>query len=305
MSLSSLNDRELLASLESLCRREREITLDVLRHLNEVERRRLHLRLGHSSMFGYCTQALRYSESAAGRRIAAARCMRRVPRVEVLLERREISLMSLGLIAGILTDKNATDLLDRVRGKSKLEVARIVAEYRPEIVARDRVRPIRVSPRGPQAADAAASVVASFNSATATSLPAPDGAIATPVHATPSASPPTPAPTNATTGVSPWFPSLLVNEISNSHGGSEIAPTVPPRAVAMLQLNFAVTPEFMAMYHQTCALLSNKIGKATFATVFQVLMEDYHKRHSPRARHARREQRMARKAARAAAIAPR
>ena len=117
MPLTSLNDRELLASLESLCRREREITLDVLRHLNEVERRQLHLRLGHSSMFGYCTQALRYSESASGRRIAAARCLRRVPRIETLLERREISLMSLGLIAGILTEANATDILRVVQGE--------------------------------------------------------------------------------------------------------------------------------------------------------------------------------------------
>ena len=153
------------------CRREREITLDVLRHLNEVERRQLHLRLGHSSMFGYCTQALRYSESASGRRIAAARCLRRVPRVEALLERREISLMSLGLIAGILTDKNAADLLDRVRGKSKLEVARIVAEYRPEVVARDRVRPIRVSLRTPQTTNAAASLAAAAKSGAEIAVP--------------------------------------------------------------------------------------------------------------------------------------
>lgn len=287
MSLSSLNDRELLASLESLCRREREITLDVLRHLNEVERRKLHLRLGHSSMFGYCTQALRYSESAAGRRIAAARCLRRVPRLEALLERREISLMSLGLIAGILTEANATEILDRVRGKSKLEVARIVAEHRPAVVVRDRVRPIQVSLRGPQAADAAACVAASVKSATTTACHAHEAIV---------------TPANATTSATALTPALFVKDISNSHGGSEKAPAMPARAVAMLQLNFAVTPEFMAMYRETCALLSNKIAKTTFAIVFQALMDDYRKRHCPRARHARRERRMARKAAGAALV---
>lgn len=279
MSLSSFNDRELLASLESLCRREREITLDVLRHLNEVEGRKLHLRLGYSSMFGYCTQALRYSESAAGRRIAAARCLRRVPRIEALLVRREISLMSLGLIAGILTQENAPELLLRVRGKSKLEVERIVAEYRPEVVVRDRVRPIRVP------------VFAAMRVGAVAAVATPGQVVA---HAT--------TPTNATC-VPPWPPSLLVNEIPNSHGGSEKAPAAP--AVAMLQLNFAVTPEFMMSYQETCALLSNKIARVTFATVFQALMDDYQTRHSPLARNTRREQRTARKATRDAAFAPR
>lgn len=278
MSLSSFNDRELLASLESLCRRERELTLDVLRHLNEVEERKLHLRLGYSSMFGYCTQALRYSESAAGRRIAAARCLRRVPRVEALLVRREISLMSLGLIAGILTEENAPQLLDRVRGKSKLEVERIVAEYRPEVVVRDRVRPIRV----PVSAATRVRAVA---------------AVATPAQVVAHAT----TPANATS-VSPWPPSLLVNEIPNSHGGSEKAPAAPAHAVAMLQLNFAVTPEFMTSYQETCVLLSNKIARVTFATVFQALMDDYRKRHCPRARHRRREQSKAKKATGAALV---
>jgi hypothetical protein len=274
MSLSSLNDRELLASLESLCRREREITLDVLRHLNEVARRKLHLRLGYPSMFVYCTQVLRYSESAAGRRIAAARCMRRVPHVEALLVRREVSLMSLGLVASILTPENAPELLERIRRKTKLEVERIVSEYRPEVVARDRVRPIRVPVP-----------VATLTHAIA---PAP-----TSLHATPRSLAPAIAPSRA----------LLVNEISNSHRGSEQTPEMPARAVAMFQLNFAVTPEFMAMYRETCALLSNKVARITFAGVFQALMEDYHKRHSPVARHARREQRKAKTAAATATFA--
>jgi hypothetical protein len=264
MFLSSLNDRELLARLVSLCRHEREVTLEVLRHLNEVERRKLYLRLGYSSMFAYCTQALRYSESAAGRRIAAARCLRRVPRVEALLARREVSLMSLGLIERVLTPENASELLGRIRGKSKLEVERVVAEYRPEVVVRDRVRAIQVP--GPAARRANATTPATTPVTATTSVPFPP-------------------------------PRLLVNEIANSHGGSEKVPDVPARTIAMFQLNFAVTPEFMVMYREVCALLSNKIAMPTFATVFQALMEDYQKRRCPRARHARRDERKARKAA--------
>jgi hypothetical protein len=292
MSLSSLNDRELLARLESLCRREREVTLDVLRHLNEVERRKLHLRLGYSSMFAYCTQALRYSESAAGRRIAAARCMRRVPRVEALLERREVSLMSVGLIERVLTPENASELLERIRGKSKLEVERVVAECRPVVVVRDRVRPIQVPVPAAVLVNATIPAVTPTNGATPVTMSLNE---ATPAAMSVAATTPATTSVAATTSAGRSSPMLLVNEVANSHGGSEKIPDVPARTVAMLQLSFAVTPEFMAMYHEIYALLSNKIGKVTFATVFQALMEDYQMRHSPRARHARREQRKAKK----------
>ncbi len=285
MSLSSLTDRDLLASLESLCRRERETTIDVLRHLNEVEARKLYLRLGYSSMFVYCTQALRYSESAAGRRIAAARCMRRAPWVERLLERREVSLMSLGLVANILTPGNAAELLERIRGKCKPEVARIVAEYQPEVVVRDRVRHIRV-----RMANTLGAVASAERRSVVTRAAASAGMVAPTVSTRIVASTALVTPTPSLT------PALFVNEFPNSHGGSEKSPASPAQSVALLQLHFAVTPEFMATYHETCALLSNKISKISFATVFQALMEDYRKRQSPLARHARRVKRESRKA---------
>jgi hypothetical protein len=303
MSLSALNDRELLARLESLCRREREVTLDVLRHLNEVERRKLYLRLGYSSMFVYCTHALRYSESAAGRRIAAARCMRRVPCVEALLERREVSLMSLGLIERVLTPENAPELLERIRGKSKLEVERVVAQYRPEVAVRDRVRPIQVPAPAPMPLNGTTPLATRTHVTTrAAATVAATTPAANPVAATMSAAAPVAATTPAArplAATSALFssPPLLVNEVANSHGGSEKIPDVPARTVAMLRLSFAVTPEFMAMYREVCALLSNTIAQPAFATVFQTLMEDYRKRRCPRARHARREERKAMKAA--------
>ena len=70
--LSGLTDHELLARVQKLRGGERETTLEILRHLNEVERRKLHLTLGYSSMFVYCTEHLCYSESSAGRRVQSA-----------------------------------------------------------------------------------------------------------------------------------------------------------------------------------------------------------------------------------------
>lgn len=71
--LSRLSDRELLSHLQALSRRERLTTIEILKHLNEVEQRRLHVKQGFSSMFDYCTRSLRYSASAAARRRRRAR----------------------------------------------------------------------------------------------------------------------------------------------------------------------------------------------------------------------------------------
>ena len=61
-SLRGLSDRELLARVKDLVSRERAVTLEILVHLIEVERRRLHLGLGYPSLFEYCTSAPRLLE---------------------------------------------------------------------------------------------------------------------------------------------------------------------------------------------------------------------------------------------------
>src|SRR5450432_2917307 len=77
--LRSVGNAELLAELSALVARQNDLTGDVLAHLAELDERRLHLELGHSSLFAYCTESLCLSEPAAGRRIAAARVCRRFP----------------------------------------------------------------------------------------------------------------------------------------------------------------------------------------------------------------------------------
>jgi hypothetical protein len=48
-----VSDRELLSRIESLARKEHATTIEILLHLNEVERRRLHLMLGYGTMFAF------------------------------------------------------------------------------------------------------------------------------------------------------------------------------------------------------------------------------------------------------------
>lgn len=145
LSLRSLSDQEVLSRVIELTRRERSLTLHVLLHLNEIERRRLHLKLGHASMFDYCTSRLGYSASAASRRIRTARCVARFPEVFALLETNDVNLSTISQASRVLTADNKDALLARLVGKSQREVEAIVAEYEPlAAMPRDRVRSVVV-----------------------------------------------------------------------------------------------------------------------------------------------------------------
>lgn len=143
-TLRKLSNDDLLRRLIHDVASERAMTIAVLHDLSEVERRRLYLDLGCGSLFDYCVRKLKYSSSAAARRVQAARCIRRFPVVLKLLHANEISLTTVGSIAPILNAQNCETILKRVRGVSCRNVERIVCEYRPPVAMRDKVRPVRV-----------------------------------------------------------------------------------------------------------------------------------------------------------------
>ena len=68
-SFEHLTHQQLLAEVKTLSRRERDATARLIASLSELDRRRLYLGEGYSSMFTYCTQCLRLSEHAAYGRI--------------------------------------------------------------------------------------------------------------------------------------------------------------------------------------------------------------------------------------------
>jgi len=71
--LDALSDRDLLRATERLAESCRGIEAELVAHIAEVERRGLYRDEGFCSMFGYVTGVLGLSESAAYRRIRAAR----------------------------------------------------------------------------------------------------------------------------------------------------------------------------------------------------------------------------------------
>jgi hypothetical protein len=135
-----LSDDELTAELRRLAAAERNATVALLSHLAEFDRRRLYRGAGFSSLFGYCTGALRFSESSAYHRIKAARAARKFPVILELLGNGVANLTSIRLLAPHLTPENHKALLDEAAGKSRLQVEELLARRFPQPPVADGIR---------------------------------------------------------------------------------------------------------------------------------------------------------------------
>ncbi len=93
-----MTNQELERKLASLVREERQITKEILLLVAEAERRKLHLERGFSSMVKWLIHRFQYSESAAVRRVNAARVLVAVPGAEKKLEEGKLSLTNLSKV---------------------------------------------------------------------------------------------------------------------------------------------------------------------------------------------------------------
>ena len=106
LCLKSMADDRLLEGVAVLARRSNELTAELLAYLGEVDARGLHLGEACSSLFAFCVERLHMSESAAGKRITAARFARRFPLVLEMIGRGEIHLTAVNMLAAHLTEEN-------------------------------------------------------------------------------------------------------------------------------------------------------------------------------------------------------
>ena len=141
--ISALSDAALLQSLSALSERENQTTVELLLHLGEVEKRRLYVPAGYSSLFAYCTQKLKYSEPAANRRISCARVLINYPALVNKLLPSALSLTTLSLASGILTQENYREVTAAIRGRSRREVEEYL--YRPRVrEPREQLKPVMI-----------------------------------------------------------------------------------------------------------------------------------------------------------------
>jgi len=124
MNLKHLTDRALIEDTKVLVLKEREVLVKLLHHLKEIDARKLYSDLGYSSLFVYMTKGLRYSESAAGRRIQAARLLKSHPEIETKIENGSLNLTNLNQVAFAFKNEsieNQKDFLAKIEGMTSVE----------------------------------------------------------------------------------------------------------------------------------------------------------------------------------------
>ena len=111
-TVSALSDDRLLERTKELSGVEHHLEVVVIDHLREIQKRRLYLRIGFSSLFDYAVRELGYSDAAAWRRIKA---MRLCADVEGVRERLRNGTMTLNAAAQL---QNAFDRQERKKERA-------------------------------------------------------------------------------------------------------------------------------------------------------------------------------------------
>src|SRR5437868_8428616 len=75
-NVQQLSDKVLIDQADLITTHERGVTILALRHLREIEVRRLFVDMGYSSMYECCLKRFKYSEGQTQRRLSSARLMR-------------------------------------------------------------------------------------------------------------------------------------------------------------------------------------------------------------------------------------
>jgi len=134
--------------LETLAKVERRISVKILRHLMEVEKRRIHLDMGYASLFVFLTKHLKYSDGSAYRRIEAMKILRDVPDLGQRITVGAISVTVAAEISRIVKIKKIKDveakrnLVEQFSWKNKREVEKEVARIAPREAKPEKIREI-------------------------------------------------------------------------------------------------------------------------------------------------------------------
>ncbi len=176
MNLERLSDAELIASLKSLVGSERRTVAAVLRHLNEMDRRRIASQSGFPSLFEYCVNELKYAHGETARRIHAARAASKFKILYRMLEQGHLSLTVVSLLAPHLKWDNYRRLIRASVGRSTREVEAMLASLSPLPAApAERIRHLSVSAVVP---DAQPDALVAPPATETPSVPAPESPIA-------------------------------------------------------------------------------------------------------------------------------
>ena len=128
----NLSDQSVMTGIKTAVETEKKSTARVLEYLAVVDKRRLWVKEGYSSLFDFCVRYLKYSEGESYRRIQAARLTSRVEEVKPLLESGTLSLTAMSLLSPYLTEENAKEILPKVVNTPTRDVEKVINEHFPQ-----------------------------------------------------------------------------------------------------------------------------------------------------------------------------
>jgi hypothetical protein len=131
-SARPLSDAALIHETRELTADDRRTAAQLLVHLGEIDRRRLFLPAGYSSMYKFCVAELLMAEDAAYRRTRAARAARRHPQILVAIAQGRLNLNSIFLLAPYLKHPKAREMLAAAEGKTRSGIELLIAQLFPK-----------------------------------------------------------------------------------------------------------------------------------------------------------------------------
>ena len=109
ISLKYIKNDQLLLQTKNLVQKERQINIQVLQHLQEIEKRKLYLDRGFPSLFEYAVKELGYSHSAAYRRIKTMRLCRDIPQAVSKIKTGSLNLTTASQLQTFFEKKKRKD----------------------------------------------------------------------------------------------------------------------------------------------------------------------------------------------------
>ncbi len=127
---------------------------DVVEHLAEADRREWHIRKGFSGLTNYCVARLKYSQEAAGKRVTAARLVRKYPLALQMLRDGDVHLSGLLVLSPVLQADNYEERLQAAAGKTREQIELLVVGWKPKPLVETRVFEVNAQalelPRAPR-----------------------------------------------------------------------------------------------------------------------------------------------------------
>lgn len=152
-SVRNLSDGRLIHEVRELTVQDRGTTAQLLVHLAEIDRRKLFLPAGYSSMYQFCFQEFSMSEDVAWKRIRTMRVARRFPEILTAIADGRLSLNSVVLLAPHIKnlvkrreEDSARELLKAAEGQTRSRIELLIAQRFPKPDLPTQITPAAAQP---------------------------------------------------------------------------------------------------------------------------------------------------------------